>query len=81
MATYIAVSLAGTTVETIDRYRWGNVEQVGGVIVPAGDARPFVILKSETEYHAESQRDRLASGLIGARIVGDIESLMDFIGV
>jgi hypothetical protein len=78
MSVHIVASFGygSTTEAVVDAYLWGNVNKISPAI--HFGSRSFVILEAETLWSAESQRDRLGSGLIGARVIQSAEDMETF---
>lgn len=64
------------TESVIDSYMWGNVKKISPVIT--FNSRSCVVLEAEDIYTAESQRDRLSSGMIGARVIQTADDMAQF---
>jgi len=77
MPVSVVVRLGNTTPEIVSSYLWAGVTVVGDVF--GNSNGEYLMLNAEDLSTAEMQRDRLASGMIGARVVESPEQLIEFI--
>lgn len=77
MSVSIIVNLSNTSREAVESYLWAGVT-VSDMVVSSPRGQ-FLMLDAPDTATAESQRDRLGSGMIGARIVLSDSDWQDFI--